>query len=227
MRLFRDGTLYYVTVVAVLLVTTIGATNQTMRPIVVGSGYHIASVSVGCSRLILSLHAWSEAQKQNPQTSTSPSTCRCCALAREVLQLQPPTSKSTGKYELKARRPSDIELAAKDDHARNGSRDTMPPPVPPKDREFQSIIPDIERPSLPERMWSTLPGAHARQEMHQYPRPPRSSSLYASGRVPDRLVFKTPAAPIKEGAEPWWTEGQTADMEQQMRRAGPRRYNVI
>ncbi|KAG8745645.1 hypothetical protein FRC10_007342 [Ceratobasidium sp. 414] len=218
MRLFRDGTLYYVTVVAVLLVTTIGATSQTvntqpylqdsqleliteaqMRPIVIGSGYHIAGVGIGCSRLFLSLHAWSEAQNRNRRPSSSTNIRHSSALARKSSYSQPPTSAitETYEYELKARKPSDVESGTTSIHARTWSSDTVPPPVPPKDIDFQSMLPDIERPSLPERMWSTLPSAHNRQQQHQhYSRPPRSSSLYASGQVPDKLLLNTPTVPV-------------------------------
>ncbi|KAG8698500.1 hypothetical protein FRC08_005881 [Ceratobasidium sp. 394] len=204
-----------------------------MRPIVIGSGYHIASVSIGCSRLFLSLHAWSEEQKPTQRSSFGPSLWHSGALARKSLSPQSTASvpKEAYEYELKARKFSDIESASTNTHSRTGSRDTVPPLVPPKDTKFESMLPDIERPALPERMWSTLPGAYSRQQQHQrFIRPPRSSSLYASGQVPDKLLLKTPTVPAVEESEPseWIKVSPMAGAEQWVGRVGSgRRYNVI
>ncbi|KAJ1306747.1 hypothetical protein OPQ81_007733 [Rhizoctonia solani] len=71
MRLFLDGTLYYIVVAAVLLFTTIGAAYSPTRILVIGSGFHTACISIGCSRLVLSLHSWADESKhhQAPRSS--------------------------------------------------------------------------------------------------------------------------------------------------------------
>jgi hypothetical protein len=112
---------------------------------------------------------------------------------------------TTQDYELTVRTKSDIESASMHTHTRNGS-DVIAPPAPYKVNEFQSVLPDIERPSLPERMWSTLPGPHSRQ-YQQHIRPPRSSSLYVTGQVPNKPLLRVPTEPIAE--EPNHSEWRT------------------
>lgn len=158
-----------------------------MRPIVAGSGYHIASVSIGCSRLILSLHSWSEAHKP----PSNPGIQNSNGFSVRNSDSQPPS------YELKTQKIPDIESASVGVHMWRNNTNTIPPPVPPKDHILQSTLPNIERPSLPERMWSTLPSAHAHRDQ-RHSRPPRSSSLYVAGQVPDRLVLETPMATVTE-----------------------------
>ncbi|QRV74042.1 hypothetical protein RhiJN_02056 [Ceratobasidium sp. AG-Ba] len=123
-----------------------------MRPIVAGSGYYIASVSIGCSRLILSLHSWAESQKEREKTSNSEAQRK--HLTGSVPRSRPPS------YELKMHKLPDVELGQSPACTGESSQSDVPPPVPPKDYKFHSILPDIERPSLPERMSSTLPGTH-------------------------------------------------------------------
>ncbi|KAF8603785.1 hypothetical protein BDV93DRAFT_522948 [Ceratobasidium sp. AG-I] len=190
MRLFRDGTLYYVVIIAVLLITTIGAAHTRLRTVVLGSGYHIASISVGCSRLFLSLHSWSYEQK-HPSTPTDPrpSSSLSGQSRKSTTILLKGASQIEGEYELGVRGVSDIESARAGSKKPEGETiiiGLMEGPVV----RTHSMLPDIERPSLPERMWSTLPGSHARQQQQQqekqrFSRPPRSSSLYMNGYVPD------------------------------------------
>lgn len=167
-----------------------------MRTIVLGSGYHIASISVGCSRLFLSLHSWSYESKRLASSTLNPSPSpsgQSRKSATVPLMGMPQSQPGAGEYELGVRRVSDIESARGEgvDVKRQGSEVVTigPSAGSPQDPEVRSVLPDIERPSLPERMWSTLPGPHARQQQQQqqrqrFSRPPRSSSLYLDGYVP-------------------------------------------
>lgn len=157
-----------------------------LRTVVLGSGYHIASISVGCSRLFLSLHNWSYEQKHpsmiaNPEAEPNSGSSTQSRKSTTVLLRDAP--QAGGEYELDVRKVSDLESArAKPKGPESDIAATEP------GASAHSMLPSIERPSLPESMWSTLPGPHARQQQQQRqapPRPLRSSSLYLDGNVPN------------------------------------------
>ncbi|KAH7335347.1 hypothetical protein B0J17DRAFT_669767 [Rhizoctonia solani] len=188
MRLFLDGTLYYIVVIMALLLTTIGAMYTPTRPLVIGSGFHTACISIGCSRLVLSLHSWAHENKRLSAPHSSP---------READKYKPYRSSNSSfstsfpkkptlaqpEYELVPRTVPDIEsgrITVTVNLNTNATASLLPQTAAP---DVRSILPDVERPSLPERMWQSS-SMHTRQNQRSH-RPPRSSSLY-----PARPTFR-------------------------------------
>lgn len=183
MRLFLDGTLYYIVVVAVLLATTVGAAHPATRPIFVGSGFHTSCVSVGCSRLFLSLHAWSDEHKHRLGSTQSSLNANKHKISYQSHSSSGSSSRQPQpeyEYELTTRIPVvDVEsgLGRVPLNTISSNSSSTVPLLPlqtaaPK-AQMHSMLPEIERPALPERMWIV-------QSRHQQrsSRPPRSSSLY-------------------------------------------------
>ncbi|ELU43660.1 hypothetical protein AG1IA_02313 [Rhizoctonia solani AG-1 IA] len=182
MRLFLDGTLYYVVVATVLLLTTIGAAYTPTRVLVIGSGFHTACISVGCSRLVLSLHSW--AHENKPRSVAHSSQTR---LDVHKHRISTPSFSTHSKgpaptqpqYELVPRTAPDIGVG----RVTTSTTATSVPgairfSLPHRDvPNIHSVLPDIERPSLPTRMWTNSSAVHTRESQRSY-RPPRSSSLY-------------------------------------------------
>ncbi|CAE6462979.1 unnamed protein product [Rhizoctonia solani] len=183
MRLFMDGTLYYVVIATVLLLTTIGAAYAPTRALVIGSGFHTACISVGCSRLFLSLHSWAHENKQR-------SAARSSRTRVDIYKHHSPnpsfSASSKGPapnqsaYELVSRTAPDIEAGRVTTSIAAATSDAGATPLSFPQGEapdVPSMLPHIERPSIPTRMWSNSPSVHVQGSQRSH-RPPRSSSLY-------------------------------------------------
>ncbi|KAL5633287.1 hypothetical protein ACGC1H_003698 [Rhizoctonia solani] len=173
MRLFVDGTLYFIAVAAVLLFTTIGAAYTPTRALVVGSGFHTVCISIGCSRLFLSLHSWASESQRRSATYFSQS--RASKQPHQSSSSSLSTSLPQGLLPVR----SDEVTPRVDIEA--GTNPTASATILPFPRSavpnVRSMLPDIKRPSLPEQMLSKSSLAHTPQHQRQH-RPPRSSSLY-------------------------------------------------
>ncbi|CAE7170881.1 unnamed protein product [Rhizoctonia solani] len=169
MRLFVGGTMYYIGVTAVLLFTTIGAAYGPTRAPVIGSGFHTACFSVGCSRIVLSLHSWADKNQRHSVARTS----------KRITYHSPSSSISTpfpGRDSpdrtKESTPPPDIE-AGTIGITSNPSTTAVPLLQPPA-ANVRPRLPSIGRPPSPEQVLSE---AHTLQ--HQQQRwPPRKSSLY-------------------------------------------------
>ncbi|CAE6482287.1 unnamed protein product [Rhizoctonia solani] len=234
MRLLLDGTLYYVVVVAVLLLTTIGAAYAPTRPLVIGSGFHTACISIGCSRLVLSLHSWAYETKRRSLAHTSQHGANKLRLDHNSnSSLTTPFLKGSvsvqPQYELASWTAPDIESGKVmiNPSANSNVSATallLPQAAAP---DVHSMLPDIEHPSLPERMWPKSSLTHTQH--HQRPhRPPRSSSLYPAKPAFQRSQSAEQLMHVPQPQEIKWkinknpVGGQsTAGFDSQ------KRYNVI
>jgi hypothetical protein len=248
MRLFMDGTLYYIVVATVLLATTIGAayapvrfhyeqilihlTVPQTRLLFIGSGFHTACISVGCSRLVLSLHSWAHESKRR-------SVARFSQTRADINKRQSSdpsfSSSSTGSasihpaYELVPRAAPDVEVGKVAIGIVSTSNTSVTPlSFPQEDApDARSMLPDIERPSLPTRMCSNNSSMHTRESQRSH-RPPRSSSLYPVGYIAQENRLVLPSAQSTDILEER-QRGNRGYVEG--RRSGPfggqRTYNVI
>jgi hypothetical protein len=203
------------------------------RPVVVGSGFHTACISAGCSRLVLSLHSWSDENKRRMSAQSRDSTNKfpnsqhsrsASNASSQVHSLPQP------EYELIVRPAPHIESSRRAPLRRFDSNSSatglLPHTATP---EMHSTLPNIEPPSFPERMWSNFPGSYARQPQ-SLSRPPRSSSLYSPGKVPsyqwDGSMER--GGPLLEVDDPEWRSNRVSGEEEgRVPINSHGRYNVI
>ncbi|CUA78198.1 hypothetical protein RSOLAG22IIIB_02816 [Rhizoctonia solani] len=184
-RLFVDGTLYYIAVATVLLFTTIGAAYTPTHALAVGSGFHTVCISIGCSRLFLSLHSWAYTNQRYsaPHLSQNRSIKRGPDHSPGSSLSSYPLRESTSFRSDKFASRTDIEAGRVLMATNPNASTTVVSPPEPAALDVRSMLPDIERPSLPGhtlfRDSSTRTPQHQRQH-----RPPRSSSLYPARPMP-------------------------------------------